>query len=262
MGGRLIAVVSDKGGVGKTSCATSVAHGLALQGASVLLIDFDLLGQDAIVLGLSPAPGVYQHFVQQTPARRVIGESGRPGLQLLPGNGWTRRADHELRSVAMAVLVEQVRVLAETYDFVVIDTHPSGYLQELAVRVADTLLVPVRCEALAMDGLAATWQLVGEIGRPSQMILVPTLYDERLKGQRSNLGLLQAAYPGLVSTPIPQRAVVAEGQGEGLTVWERAGVLKGRQGELAKVRAAYGQLVTWLLASPAAVLFDEEGMGW
>jgi MinD superfamily P-loop ATPase len=55
---RMIAVVSDKGGVGKTTAATSIAHGLARQDARVLLVDFDLLGQDAIVLGMSPEPGV------------------------------------------------------------------------------------------------------------------------------------------------------------------------------------------------------------
>lgn len=255
MSERIIAVVSDKGGVGKTTGATSVAHGLARRDARVLLVDFDLLGQDAIVLGLDPAPGVYEYFVRGAAAEQVVRETGRPGLHLLPGNSWTRRADDELRGRPLGEAVASLRLLTQGYDYTVIDTHPSGYLQELAIRVADVVIAPVRCEALAMDGVAATLHLVRAIGKPQQVIILPTMYDERLNAHRYNHGLLQAAYAGMVALPAPARVAVAEAHAEGLTVWEYA-----RRNGLATVQAAYEQLLDWLMADAGEVLFGETGV--
>ncbi len=244
-------VASDKGGVGKTTCATSLAHGLARQGQSVLLVDFDLLGQDAIALGLDPEAGVYDYLVGQAPAEAVLQETGRAGLWLLPGNSWTRRADDLLRTRRLDEAIARLRALAAEYDATVIDTHPSGYLQELAIRVADAVVLPVRCEALAMDGVVATWQLVDELGNPQQRLIVPTLYDERLSSHRANLHLLQTAYPGLVTRPVLARVAVAEAHAEGCTVWEYAN----RRGELDKVRAAYTQMLDWLSVPANELLF-------
>jgi chromosome partitioning protein len=250
---RLIAVVSDKGGVGKTTAATSIAHGLALRDAKVLLVDFDLLGQDAIVLGMSPESGVYRHLVLGAPACEVVRETGRPGLSLLPGDGWTRKADDELRGRPLNALMSCLQALAQDYDFTVIDTHPSGYLQEVAIRMAQAVVTPVRCEALAMDGVAATLHLVREIGRPHQVIVLPTMYDERLTAQRYNFGLLQESYPGMVARPVPNRVAVAEAHLAGKTVWEYG------KGRMTLVQAAYEQLVDWLMTSANEVLFGEEG---
>jgi chromosome partitioning protein len=250
----MIAVVSDKGGVGKTTAATSTAHGLALRDARVLLVDFDLLGQDAIVLGLAPEPGVYRHLVLGALAREVVRETGRPGLSLLPGDGWTRKADDELRGRPLGDLMNCLNALAQGYDYLVIDTHPSGYLQEVVIRVAETVVAPVRCEALALDGVAATLHLVREIGQPQQLIVLPTMYDERLTAQRYNYRLLQESYPGMVAAPVPNRVAVAEAHLAGQTVWEY-----GRgQGRMAPVRAAYEQVVDWLTTSANEVLFGEE----
>jgi chromosome partitioning protein len=255
----IIAVVSDKGGVGKTTCATSVAHGLTLHAqrtaAKVLLIDFDLLGQDAIVLGMDPEPGVYEHLVLAAPAQQVIRETGRAGLHLLPGNSWTRKADIAVRGRPLAELVAQVRALAAGHAYVVLDTHPSGLLQEVAMRVADALVLPVRLEALALDGAAATLEMVRAIGQPGQSILLPTMYDERLTSHRSNYALLQRAFGGMVAAPVPNRVAVAEAHAAGQTVWE----YPDRRGELEKVRAAYRFLIDWLLARPEQILFGPLG---
>lgn len=203
------------------------------------------LGQDAIVLGLNPEPGVYRHFVLGASAGEVVRETGRPGLSLLPGDSWTRKADDELRGRPLNALMGWLEALAQEYDYMVIDTHPSGYLQEAAIRVAETVVAPVRCEALALDGVAATLHLVREIGRPQQIIVLPTMYDERLTVQRYNYGLLQEYYPGLVATPVPNRVAVAEAHLAGQTVWEYGS----GQGRMIPVRAAYEQVVDWLTTS-------------
>lgn len=258
MHGRIITVASDKGGVGKTTAATAVAQGLArghpAGAARVLLVDFDLLGQDAIVLGMEPAAGVYQHFVLAAPAAETIQATGRPGLELLPGDSWTRAADVALRSRPFDELQARVAALAAGYDFVVIDTHPSGLLQEAALAVADVLIVPVRLEALALDAVAATLQLAQEVGKPEQMLILPTLYDSRLVEQRYNLELLRTAYPGVVATPVPSCVAVTAAHAAGRTVWE----FKDRGGRLAAVRAAYEHLLQRLTTTISDTLVAQE----
>jgi cellulose biosynthesis protein BcsQ len=148
-----------------------------------------------------------------------------------------------------------LNALAQGYDYLVIDTHPSGYLQEVAIRVAEAVVAPVRCEALALDGVAATLHLVREIGSPQQVIVLPTMYDERLTAQRYNYGLLQESYPGRVASPVPNRVAVAEAHLAGRTVWEYAS----GQGRMSQVRMAYEQLLEWLMTSANEMLFGEEG---
>jgi cellulose biosynthesis protein BcsQ len=121
----------------------------------------------------------------------------------------------------------------------------------LAVRAADVVIAPVRCEALAMDGVAATLELVRAIGRPEQMIIVPTMVDERVVAQRYHLDLLRSAYRGMVAAPTPNRAAVAEAHAQGRTVWE----VSERRGDLAKVRAAFEQIIDWLTTDGHEVLY-------
>jgi cellulose biosynthesis protein BcsQ len=156
----------------------------------------------------------------------------------------------------LAETLDCLQALAAKYDYAVIDTHPSGYLQELAMRVADVVVSPVRPEALALDGVAATLAAVRELGQPVQIILLPTMYDERLTAHRYHYSLLQTSYGGLVAQPVPNRVAVAEAHLAGQTVWEYGD----HRGELGKVRAAYAALLDWLTTEPAAVLFGE-GVG-
>jgi cellulose biosynthesis protein BcsQ len=157
----------------------------------------------------------------------------------------------------MEPLAEQLEALAEGFDYLVIDTHPSGYLQELALRVAEVVIAPVRCEALAMDGVAATLQMASEIGRAQQVIIVPTMYDERLNAHRYNHRLLQQAYGAIVAPPVPNRVAVAEAHAEGKTIWEYNDRRGPAGSSMAKVRVAFAELVCWLTTTPEQVLFDD-----
>ena len=248
---RIVAFASAKGGVGKTTGATSTAHGLAMTGANVLLVDFDPQGQDAIALGLDPEPGVFDWFVTGAPLRNVVRETGRSNLHLLPGNSRTRTAETVLRlEASMADLAARMKTLAEGYDYVVIDTPPSGLLQELAIRVCDALIIPVRLEALGMDGVANTLQMAKQLGdtqrvpasRPQQLIILPTMYDKRLKEHEYNHRLLLDKHGRRVAQPVPARVAVAETHAVGKTIWEH------ENPGLAEVRTAYAQLIEWLTA--------------
>jgi cellulose biosynthesis protein BcsQ len=272
---KIITFASAKGGVGKTTGATSIAHGLALERegkvANVLLVDFDPQGHDAIALGLDPEPGIFDFFVTGAPLGNLIRATNRPGLHLLPSNSRTRTAETVLRlESSLADLAVRMDALVAGYDYVVIDTPPSGLLQELAIRVADALIIPVRLEALGMDGVASTLQMAKQLqmrnaesgirnarqatgfdadhaveqsairNPKSAIVILPTMFDRRLKEHEYNDRQLREAYGGMVAQPVPARVAVAEAHALGRTVWEHDNP------GLADVRAAYGQLLGWL----------------
>ena len=240
----IIAVTSQKGGVGKTTTATSIAHGLAQQGRTVLLVDFDPQGHSAIALGMDPEPGVFDWLITQQPVANLVRNTGRPGLSLLPGNSRTRTAQNvlhaELRS--LADLAATIDALAAGYDYLVIDTPPSGLLQEAAIHAAHVVIIPVHCEALGMDGVAATINIIARVGsRSPRVIILPTSYMPHINEHDYNRTLLDDTYPGQVASPVLRRIAVAECHAQGKTVWECSSV------GASDVAHAYGVLIDWLV---------------
>lgn len=234
----IITVTSQKGGVAKTTSAVTIAHGLAMQQRAVLLLDFDPQGQAAISLGHDPEPGLYNWLAAGTDFVDVIRPTDRAGLHLLPGNGRTRTAETVLRSeCTIDQLIRRVYGVVGGFDAVVIDTPANGYLQELAMRLADVLVVPVRCEQLGLDGVGATMATIRAIGNDPRVIVLPTMFDKRLKEHAINLDLLCRNYPARVADPVPARVAVAEAVAVGKTIWEHG------NGNIADVREAYTALV-------------------
>lgn len=225
-----IACTSQKGGVGKTTTATTLGAGLAAisgdyaQGdKGTLLIDLDPQGHSAIALGLDPEPGVFDWLMGTKPTHDLVRSTGRQGLILLPGNSRTNTVANVLYAErrALGEIADTIDLLAASYDYVVFDTPASGILQEAAISCADVVIIPVHCEALGMDGVAATMNVIKRIAqRDPQVIIVPTSYDTRLNEHMFNLGLLRDAYPGLVARPVLQRVAVAECHAQGKTVYE------------------------------------------
>lgn len=239
----IITITSQKGGVGKTTTATSVAHGLAKR-FEVLLVDFDPQGHSAIALGMDPEPGVFDWLITQQPTCNLVRNTGRPGLSLLPGNSRTRTAQNVLHSElrSLADIADIIDTLAANYDYVVIDTPPSGLLQEAAIYAATAIVIPVHCESLGMDGVAATINIVGRIAsRDPQVIVLPTSYMPHINEHDYNRTLLDDAYPGQVASPVLRRIAVAECHAQGKTVWECSSVGAN------DVAHAYGVLIDWLV---------------
>lgn len=231
---QVIAVTSQKGGVTKTTTAVSIATGFG-SGFATLLVDFDPQGHAAIAVGLDPAPGIYSAFIDQSDD--AIMETSKP-IYLLPGNSRTRTAETMFRTEwTLDQIMQRFSVLTQPFDFVVIDTPPGGLFQELAVRLADVLVIPARCETLGLDGLAATLEVAKRIGKPDRRYyILPTMFDKRLNEHRYNLELLKRNYPAQVVEPIPNRVAVAEASACGRTVWECNGATE-------DVQAAYASLL-------------------
>jgi chromosome partitioning protein len=222
-----ITIANQKGGVGKTTTAVTLGHGLALKNYTTLVVDLDPQGQCASHLGLDQADGVFDLLVNGPPLRDVLRTTGRPDLWLLPGSKRTKTAEtlmaieHQGVNTLGEILGEQVN--GERLHYLVLDTAPSaGGLQENALFACDLLVVPSAVDHLSLEGVAEVLKTLEMLGRPSPPLvrILPTFYDEVTKESKTNLTRLQAAFGQGVLHPIHRAAVLRECPALGLTIFE------------------------------------------
>jgi chromosome partitioning protein len=158
---RKIAVMNQKGGVGKTTTSVNLAAGLALQGKRVCLIDLDPQAHASLHLGIEIAgdtPTVYQAFAGEktlAQVRRLVA----PQLWLVPSNIDLAAAEVELadtpgRELILRDTVEQL-LAADPYDYLIMDCPPSlGVLTLNALSAAEEVFIPLQPHFLALHGLS------------------------------------------------------------------------------------------------------------
>jgi len=225
----IITIANQKGGVGKTTTAAHVAHGLALMGKEVLLIDLDPQGQCAAALGLQQESGVFQLLVAQLPARQVIRRSGREGLWFLPGDKQTSTAQIVLNAqqAPISFLRDALRPLQKNgLAYIICDVAPSiGGLQEQALYASDLVLVPCATDFLAAQGAGQVMQTLGQLHHKADwdgrlLGVLPTFYDSVTKETQATLRDLQARFEGAVLDPIHRATALRECAAEGKTIFE------------------------------------------
>ena len=155
--GKTVAIVNQKGGVGKTTTCVNLCAGLAEEGKRVLLCDFDPQANSTSGMGVdkSVSLGIYDVLVGNAESRDVLVKT-RWG-DVLPSNKALAGAGVELLSMEkwQFLLKDALSQVAEDYDFLLIDCPPSLELMTInALCAADSILVPVQGEYFALEGLS------------------------------------------------------------------------------------------------------------
>lgn len=196
--GKIISVVNQKGGVGKTTTTVSLSACLAHQGKSVLLIDIDPQGNATSGLGIAAEDlenTVYQVLIGQSSLENTIVNTEFGPLDVAPSDIQLAGAEVELVSVDQReyVLKNALDSVKNKYDYILIDCPPSLNLMTINALVAsNSVLIPVQCEYYALEGLSRLMQTVKSIkkqlnaGLEIEGILL-TMYDSR-----TNLSLMVA----------------------------------------------------------------------
>lgn len=188
--GKVMAVVNQKGGVGKTTTAVNVASFIASKDKKVLIIDIDPQGNSTLGLGFdkeNETENIYHVLIESRPIKSVIKKTVLQNLDLIPSNIDLTGAEIELVNIENkeTKLKNALQDIKNEYDIIFIDTPPSlGLLTLNALIAADSTLIPMQCEFYALDGLGQllrTIELVKQSFNSSLTIegVVITMFDSR-----------------------------------------------------------------------------------
>ncbi|MDI9520912.1 MAG: AAA family ATPase [Bacillota bacterium] len=157
--GKMIAIANQKGGVGKTTTAVSLAAGLSALGKKILLLDMDPQGNATSGLGIRAGSNtIYEALINQLPILNTVVKTNYQNLFLIPSD--IRLAAAEVELVQMQKreyrLSQTAGDLKNAYDFILIDCPPSLSLLTInALTAADSVLIPIQCEYYALEGVTA-----------------------------------------------------------------------------------------------------------
>lgn len=252
-----LAVVNQKGGVGKTTTAVTVAHGLALAGAEVLLVDLDAQGNVADALGLQKEGGLYR-LLFKNGGTTSIQASGRKRLDVILGDHSTveaksRLAGMDFREYAVRDALEQ---FGETHDVCLLDVAPGVDILQVAALVAcDAFLIPVELSYLAVVGASdalnsATTLMHRSRGTCGHFLgVLPTMWERTTNESHEQLQTLVELFGEQGWPPIPLDVKAREAPAHGQTLWEYAPSCRAIRGvEIGGVRRGGYQQVLRRLA--------------
>ncbi len=226
----VIAVINQKGGVGKTTTAVNVAAQLASNTTPVLLVDLDPQGNATSGLGINKSAlsaTSYETLFQMNTLDQAVLPSNREGLYVLPANSNLAAAEVELVSQPNREFALKQALKNGTYEYVIIDCPPAlGLLTINALTAADCLIIPVQAEYYALEGLG---QLLDTVQRVKHGInpgldllgVAITMYDKRTSlSDQVEQELTKHFGSKLFRTHIPRNVRLAEAPSFGKTIFE------------------------------------------
>lgn len=225
---RIIAVVNQKGGVGKTTTTVNLTAALTARGKRVLLCDFDPQANATSGMGVdknTASPNVYDVVITGADPRRAVAAT-KYG-HILPSNKALAGAGVEMIAIPEreALLKRALAALSADYDYILIDCPPSLELLTVnALCAAGTILVPVQCEYYALEGLSdllTTVRLVKRSLNPGLSLegVLLTMFDARTNLSLQVAEEVKRHFPGQVyATVIPRNVRLSEAPSHGKPV--------------------------------------------
>jgi chromosome partitioning protein len=227
---RTIAIANQKGGVGKTTTTVNLGASLAASEKKTLIIDSDPQANTTSSLGFAKDPArrtLYQGIILGEPLERLTIDAQIEGLDLIPSDKNLVGAAVELVGMDNREykLRDAVKPLKEKYEFILIDCPPSLDLLTLnALAAADSVLVPIQCEYLAIEGVSELLDTLMRLRRtinPALEIegILLTMYDDRTTLSKQVTADLRSFFGDKVfETVIPRNVRLAEAPSHGMPV--------------------------------------------
>lgn len=228
--GKIISVVNQKGGVGKTTTAVNLAAGVGLLGKKVLLVDADPQGNTTSGFGVNKKEVTFSSYnllVGGAKAEQAVIHTKFKNVDIIPASMDLAAAEIELAGVNKRheKLKLALAILREEYDFIFIDCPPSlGLITINSLCASDTFMVPIQCEYYAMEGLSQLISTVRQIKRLYNDSLelegvVLTMYDGRLNLTHQVVNEIKKYFAlKLYSTPIPRGVRLSEAPSFGMPI--------------------------------------------
>lgn len=220
--GKVIAIVNQKGGVGKTTTSVNLAATIGSYGYKTLLVDVDPQGNATSGLGVNKrevSASTYDMIVGETSAAEILIKTPFKCLDLLPSD--MNLAGAELELVDMKNRDSRIKnalaPLKENYEFIIIDCPPSlGLLTVNVLCAADSVIVPIQCEYYALEGLSQLMNTIRQVKRLYNPLIdlegvLLTMYDGRLNLTQQVVSEVKRFFPQKVyATVIPRNVRLSE----------------------------------------------------
>ena len=229
---RIIALMNQKGGVGKTTTTFNLGVGLHRLDRRVLLIDLDPQASLSASAGIPVAhltTSVYQALLDENVDPVPIIHGTPSGVDILPATIDLAAAEVELVNMTLRELVlrDMLTKLRPRYDHIIIDCPPSlGLLTINALAAADQVIIPMQCEFLATRGLTLLLRTLDKVqsrlNRDLRVAgILPTMFDGRTVHANEVLGEIKASFPGQVFDVVIKDSVrVKESPAAGLSIFD------------------------------------------
>ena len=228
---KTIAIINQKGGVGKTTTAVNLSAQIAKKNRTVLLIDLDPQGNASSGLGINKSEintkSTYNVLLGSAKLANSIVESNYENLFILPANTNLAAAEVDLVDTIERERKLEKAITGADFDFIIIDCPPAlGLLTINALTAADSVIIPVQTEYYALEGLGQLLEITQRVREglnPKLNLLgvVMTMYDKRTALSEQVANELKKHFGDKVfKTVIPRNVKLAEAPSFGKTIFE------------------------------------------
>lgn len=260
----ILALINNKGGVGKTTSAVNLAAALAASGQRILLVDLDSQGAASLSCGLRRAelnPSIADVLLHSHPPVKAVRSTGIKNVDLLTGSGELAQADLLLAQVTgrETRLRDALDPLRDSYDSIIIDCPPSiSLLSTNALLAADSYIVPVAPHYLALGGLASLLDAINQLcdkghGEVAELLgFLLTMVDYRNKTTTGLVESLRANWGEHVfKNEIRINVRLSEAPSQGKSIFSYAPSCAGAKAYKALAKEVVTRHAEWFEEAPA-----------